>query len=148
MAGQVLEVFRRRDGHSMDFEVAESRNKAKKHPSNLPIKHGRVFHHTDVASLLVKLLGICQCDSYLLLLQCLDIFPKGIMQVTQSHSFQRDLGNRNLAHSAASAWNVGGYMQGSPLHELLNSKKQIDFHRYPIKIQTNQSSLERLIRLN
>lgn len=81
LAGWILEeeVFRERDGHSMRFEGAESRNKAKKHPSNLPIKHGRVFHHAVVASLLVKLLGICKCDSYLLLLQCLDRFLKGIM---------------------------------------------------------------------
>lgn len=35
-----------------------------------------------------------------------------------------------------------------PLYEPLNSKKQVDFHRYPIKFQTNQSSLKRLIRLN
>lgn len=61
MAGYVLEeeVFRGRDGQSMHSEVAESRNKAGKHSRNLPIKHGRVFHHTVIASLLVKLLGIC-----------------------------------------------------------------------------------------
>lgn len=37
-------ALRERVGHSMCFEGAQSRNKANK-TRNLPIKHGRVFHH-------------------------------------------------------------------------------------------------------